>query len=301
MSRTRELLKATTPDSVRRLLRAVLHYAQRVGRWTVILVQLRGETWADELKLIVSAAAAPFISLRKLSIWQDPVLLFDTVVRVRGIGRFDLRQRTDDLWHVLPWREREIHRTLRKGLQNGGTFVDAGANVGIYSVLASRLVGKNGQVIAIEMIPGTAEILRRHLHANGCDNAIVVEKALSDRAGAVVSADMPRGRFGQASIASNRVCPDTDRVNVETTTLDAVCGELTSIDLLKMDLEGAEEWALRGASVTLPKVRKLIVESIHPGADEAHRKILGDGFSYRMLGRKDLLAECLAWNESGRS
>lgn len=292
MNRLRDRVKAALPRPVRKVLRALLHYAQRVGRWGIILVQLRGESWRDELKLVASAAAAPFVSLHRLSAWQDPMLLFDATVRVRGIGRFDVRRRSDDLWHVLPWRERAIHRALRERLRRGGTFVDAGANIGIYSVLASRLVGAHGRVVAIEMIPGTARILRRHLHGNGCGNALVVEKALADRAGLIVSAQVPPGRYGQASIAATRDRAGADRVDVETTTIDEVCRDLGTIDLLKMDLEGAETLALRGAADTLPRVRRLIVESLGPDAGDAHRALLGGRFGLRMLGRKDLLAEC---------
>jgi FkbM family methyltransferase len=286
----RQSLSAFTQGPHGVLARASLHYMQRLGRWSVILVEMRGHTLIDELKLVTSALAAPITSLRGLLSWQDPILLFDTSVRVLGIGRFDVRKKTDDLWHVLPWREREIHRVLRSRLTPGRTFVDAGANIGVYTILASRLVGETGRVIAIEMIPATAKVLRHHLDINGCRNVVVVEKALSDRAGIIVTATVPRGSFGQASIARRREHSQLDRIDVETVTLDIVCVDVAAIDLIKMDLEGAESLALAGAGATLAKVQEVIFETVQEGTDEASHRLQKSGFSVLSLSPKDKLA-----------
>jgi hypothetical protein len=171
-------------------------YAQRLERWAVILRQLRGCTWRDQMKLLASAAAAPVLALRDLSSWQDPVLLFDACIRAPRIGRFHVRRHTDDLWHVLPSREQGIHDALERLLRPGDVFVDAGANVGFYTLLASRLVGPTGRVLAIEMMPATADILRQHVAINDCTNVELVEKALSDRAGDTIMAKVPAGKHG---------------------------------------------------------------------------------------------------------
>lgn len=290
MSRTREIVRRVLPAPVRRWLRMPLHYAQRNARWLIILWQLRGASWRDQGRLLVSALAAPVLSLRGLSGWQDPVLLYDVEAEVRGIGRFRLRRWTDDLWHVLPWREREIHRELRRWLGNGGIFVDAGANIGIYTVLASRLVGPEGRVLAIEMVPETATILRSHVGLNRCGNVVVVERALADRVGDIVAVHIPEGRYGQASILPEGDRRSAERSEVTTTTLDHVCQSLGRIDLLKMDLEGAEKLAIAGASATLSRLGGLIVETL-PCHDSGILDALDRrGFQLRRLGRKDVLA-----------
>jgi hypothetical protein len=160
----------------RKVVGTLIRYWQRLGRWGMVLIQVRGVSWHDQFKLLGSAVAAPAISLRSLSEWQDPVLLSDAVVRVGGIGTFHVRRWSDDLWHVLPWREREIHRALRRLLRSGDVFIDGGANIGIYTLLASQLVGPAGRVLAIEMMPDTAAILRRHVRENRCANVEIVEK-----------------------------------------------------------------------------------------------------------------------------
>lgn len=287
----RAWVKRLLPVPVRKLLRKLLHYAQRNSRWAIILFQMRGASWRDQSWLVISALAAPWLSLRNLAGWQDPVLLNDAKVVVRGIGRFELRRRSDDLWHVLPWRERRIHRELRRHLRNGGVFVDAGANIGIYSVLASQLVGEEGRVIAVEMVPDTAAILRRHLYLNGCGNAVVVDRALAGRCGDTVPASVPRGSYGQASIVARAGRGTSELILVETITLDAICHDLETIDLLKMDLEGAEALALAGATKTMPKLRRVIVESLPGDSSDAREVLRRCGFGFRLLGRKDLLAE----------
>ena len=290
MSHLRKRLKAYLPVFLRRPLRAGLHYVQRIGRWGIILWQVKGQSISDEVKLLLSALASPVLSLQQLMSWQDPVLLFDTNVRVPGIGRFELRKYTDDLWHVLPWREKAIFQELHNRLNLNSTFVDAGANIGIYTVLASHLVGNNGAVIAFEMIPGTAKILQRHIELNGCYNVTVVEKALSDRSGEMVVATVPRGKFGQASIASHSQKKIGDQISIITTTLDEVCEDTAVIDLIKMDLEGVEALALSGAASALPKIRAIIFESVHDGPDDVSEIVENAGFYISDLTGKDQLA-----------
>ena len=266
-------------------------YAQRLGRWAAILRQLRGCTWRDQLKLLASAAAAPVLALRDLSSWQDPVLLFDACIRVPRIGRFHVRRHTDDLWHILPSREQGIHDALERLLRPGDVFVDAGANVGFYTLLASRLVGPTGRVLAIEMMPATAAILRQHVAINHCTNVEIVEKALSDRAGETIMARVPAGKHGQATVADFAHAYDTfEEHEVETTTLDEICGELERIALLKLDLEGAELQAMAGARATLERADRVIYES-HTSRDDLARAFEQAGFTETEIMRKDRLVE----------
>jgi FkbM family methyltransferase len=266
-------------------------YAQRLERWAVILRQLRGCTWRDQMKLLASAAAAPVLTLRDLSSWQDPVLLFDACIRAPRIGRFHVRRHTDDLWHVLPSREQGIHDALERLLRPGAVFVDAGANVGFFTLLASRLVGPTGRVLAIEMMPATADILRQHVATNDCTNVELVEKALSDRAGDTIMAKVPAGKHGQATVADFAHAYDSfEEHEVQTTTLDEVCGGRDRIALLKLDLEGAELHALAGARSTLERTDRVIYES-HTSSDDLARAFEQAGFKVVARLGKDRLAQ----------
>lgn len=262
MSSVRSTFKRFLPVPLRKFLRACLHYVQRNLRWLVVLWQVRGATARDQMVLLLSACMAPVMSLRELHRWQDPVLLSDATVDVSGIGRFSLRAHTDDLWHVLPWREQSIADAMRSMLSPGDVFIDAGANIGIYTVLASRLVGSAGLVICIEMMPDTADRLELHIRMNGLQNVKVFRRALSDVSGQMVRASVQEGKYGQATIAADSERFGLGRaIDVETITLDDVTRDIDRIRLMKIDVEGAELTALRGAAQLLQKLQALIYES----------------------------------------
>jgi FkbM family methyltransferase len=279
------------PRPVRRFLGYCWDYSTRVLRWHTILRKIRGRTMRDQLLLIASGTAGPITSLRRRGKWQDPVLLWDVAVRVEGIGSFLLRRHTDDLWHVIPSRERTILSTIQKYLKPGGVFVDAGANIGVYTVLAGRLVGESGRVIAVEMMPETAAILRRHIAMNDLENASVVEQALADTTGKHVIARVPAGQNGQASIASGTL-KDRIEVRVETTTVSEMLADIDEVDLMKMDLGGAEELALIGAGEVLTSVRAVIFEDW--GGSRLSAIFRAKGFSVERLDGNNCLAKNLS-------
>src|SRR5262249_8755716 len=89
----------------------------------------------------------------------------------------DLIQRYVYLFGV--W-EPHLTAWLRGRLRPGDTFVDVGANVGVFSVLASRLVGERGRVVSIEASPVFHERLLRQAELNGCGNLRAVNAAVAD-------------------------------------------------------------------------------------------------------------------------
>jgi FkbM family methyltransferase len=289
----REIAKKIVPAPGRRLLRSVQFYFERVGRWPIILWQVRGADWRDEWVLVRSALASPVVSARKLLEWQDPVLLDDARVIVRGVGEFEVRAFSDDLWHVLPWREREIVAVLRRHLRPGDTFVDAGANIGFYTVLASQLVGKEGAVIAVEMMPDTAERLARNIGLNDASNVEIANVALSDRAGETVSVTVTPGKYGKASIMGEGREGKTVRLDASTSTLDDLLDGRRTIRLVKMDLEGAEEAALRGGARTLERVKHLVYESFgarRRSDDPVGATLEAAGFQLHVVDGNNLIA-----------
>lgn len=258
----KNFLRKKTPKIIRRIMRLFQYYFERNILWIVILWQVRGITWRDQYILIKSAMMAPIYSMKELLEWRDPVLLGDITVQVKGIGKFHLRARCDDLYHVVPWREAGIVKVLRKYLKPGDFFVDAGANIGFYTVLAAALVGESGRVLAVEMMPNTAIALRRNLTLNEINNTIVSENALSDQSGQQVRARVVHGSFGQASIHFDMNMSNYEEVYVMSATLDNILQDIPKIALMKMDLEGAEYQAIKGAGDKLDKIKAIVFEQI---------------------------------------
>jgi FkbM family methyltransferase len=276
------------PGPVRRTLGYGRDYSARLLRWISILRSIRGNTIRDQLRLLASAIASPLTSLGRPGQWQDPVLLWDVDVRVEGIGLFALRSHTDDLWHVFPGREPAVLRGIHDHLDTGDVFVDAGANIGVYTVLAARLVGTGGRVIAIEMLPETASILRGHLLMNHLENVSVFENALAGSPGEQVVAKVPAGQYGQATITTSATIGAGQMVKVETSTLDVILAETDKVALMKMDLEGAEEAALSGAENTLQRIRAVIFED--HGASRLSEVFCGVGLRVQRLDGNNCLA-----------
>lgn len=70
---------------------------------------------------------------------------------------------------------------MRSNLSDGDVFLDAGAHIGFYTLIAAGLVGKNGRVISIEANPNTAQKLEQHVNNNAISNTTIVQRGLSDK------------------------------------------------------------------------------------------------------------------------
>ena len=253
-------VRAWAPRFLWVLARRIYTYLGRLSLWLRILGQVRGTSFVDSMKLIASAMAAPVTALSELDKWRDPALLFDARVRAGG-STFHCARMSDDLFHVFPSAQLGVRKALGRYLRPGDVFVDAGANIGVFTTFGARQVGPEGRVIAFEMMPGTAARLRDHLEVNGITNTKVIEGALSHRAGETVEAVQPAGSFGQASIARAPGERDaTTRLSVQTITLDECLNDVAQIDVMKLDIEGAEPAALRGATACLARTRYLVFE-----------------------------------------
>jgi len=128
------------------------------------------------------------------------------------------------------------------------TFVDVGANVGIYSLLAAGAVPQ-GQVLAFEPNPITAERMRTNLGLNRLTNVMLHTSAVGSKAGtATLTAKLGPGdhiALGQLS--------GGDTISVPMTTLDAAVERTAPVSLVKIDVEGFEVEVLRGATDLLQR------------------------------------------------
>jgi len=269
---------------MRKPLRYARAYASRLRVWYQIAKHIKGQSEADRLIIQQALIRAPIASFKNLPQWEDPTLASDCLV-ISALGRFHVRAHSDDLYLTLPTREPGIVRTMQSLLRPGDRFVDAGANIGVYTVLGSKLVGESGEVVSIEMMPDTAAILRKHIRENGCGNVRVVEAALSDSSGKTVCATVEPGKYGSASIAVKR---DGPTVEVETSTLADVLADVPSVRLMKMDLEGAELAALHGLTPSIDKVEAVIFEDW--GGDEVSQWFKEAGFAFTRLDRYNSFA-----------
>lgn len=251
-------IKDYIPQVIRRKLGVMRTVIRRMIIWHNVARQICGES-AEDQAVLKRAIRRSFVTVwRNLDDWQFPMVDEDCYVISKGVGKFHIRAHTDDLFHVLPRQEPAVEEVIRETLRSGDVFVDAGANIGYYSILASNLVGSEGQVIACEMIPETLEKLRYHVDINKADNVTVIEGALADIEGQTLQAYVPDGKFGQASIARYVSGRNTA---VKTKVLEKILGEVKLVHMMKMDLEGAELGALKGLGAATSKVQRVVFEN----------------------------------------
>jgi FkbM family methyltransferase len=256
----RQSIAARTPPRLRRLVRMALNYTQLIKMWLLILAQLRPSDRQSRKTLWLSAAAALATDWSQLDKFQKPIPLGDLVVDIPGIGRFSIRANTDDLFSIMPAREHGVRSIVEGCIGPGSIFVDGGANLGFYSILAAKRAGSGGRVIAFEMMPDTAALLRSNVAANGPLAIEIDERALSDRDGQSVNASVEPGQHGQASIVKEGA-HGRKVIEVKTVTLDSALLGYGPIDLIKLDLEGAEYAALQGAKSVLARTSCVVFES----------------------------------------
>lgn len=149
--------------------------------------------------------------------------------------------------------EKNTTKLFQKVLQPGNTFLDLGANVGYFSLLAARLVGKTGKVFSFEPEPTNFHYLTQNLRINNYDQVRPEPKAVSDSPGLVklyiCPYDSGHHTINQPEgIRSYR--PEYDYrqeqfIEVEKVRLDDYFPDL-HVDVIKMDVEGAELLALAG-------------------------------------------------------
>jgi FkbM family methyltransferase len=144
-----------------------------------------------------------------------------------------------------------VERLLRRNM----TVVDAGAHHGLYTLLASKRVGRNGRVIAVEPSPRECERLEKHLRLNRCSNTEVVHCALGEDRGEADLYLVDGFHDWCNSLRPPAVNEPIRAVRVSVRRLDDVLTEsgASKVDFIKLDVEGAELSVLHGAMELLQR------------------------------------------------
>jgi len=127
----------------------------------------------------------------------------------------------------------------------GAVVVDVGANVGIYTLYAARLLQGRGKIYSFEPAPETFRLLHENVQVNGYLETGLVEMhqaAVTDRAGCAQLAVFA-GDSGHNTLFWDQEC---ERVGVQTLTLDQILEREPRVDVVKIDAEGSEPLVLRG-------------------------------------------------------
>jgi FkbM family methyltransferase len=168
--------------------------------------------------------------------------------------------RTFQAYIVKGGWEEETTRLFKELAKKGDTIVDIGANIGYYTLLASDIVGSEGKVYAFEPSPLNYDLLVGNIKLNNFNNVVAVQKAVSDRNGKLEFYLNDQDMGAHTIYKPDRVGKS---VFVESITLDDYFkGKESPIDIVKMDVEGAEMAVIQGMDniIKLNKNLKIFAE-----------------------------------------
>lgn len=212
--------------------------------------------------------------------------------------------------------ERVEERFVENALHGGDWFVDVGANVGIFSLIAAKKVGPFGRVWSFEPNKSLHPLIRRSLIANWFQDRVKVEPfALSDKSG-VATLEIPNEVLGGAhlsgkpihsTLTSNRGAEQSAEVEVRT--LDSFFDELAAIRVLKIDVEGNEAKVLKGGKRLFERkqVDFILIEVIDVGDKQSYddtieelNNLVASGYIPGFLNEASAFVVCKSLAESLR-
>lgn len=141
----------------------------------------------------------------------------------------------------------------------GMTVVDIGVNKGYYSLLAAKIMHDRGTVLSFEPDPVNCGWIKKSIEINGYQSVKLFQKALSNVRGTHEFYRGKKSGWGSLFFSASDSVPETDPITVETHTLDDVLDEegIDAVDVIKMDVQGADLLVLQGAKETLTKSKNL--------------------------------------------
>jgi len=236
------------------------------------------------------SATVMFHLLSRLSGVRDADYFYDRVERVWIVQSHDtyvaVGYRISRLWPWVVHRLVEIKLTdsrdywylNRHEPRRGSIIFDVGAGDGVDTILFARSAGPDGRVFAIEAHPKTARLLRATCRHNRLDNVSVIEAAVMGTSGSLAMTDEDN-RDGNRIVRGSESMRAGLTTRIEATTIDAICHtyDISHIDLLKMNIEGAELDAIAGMTNAIAKVRRACIachDFLTSNADEPIKKAI---------------------------
>ena len=166
--------------------------------------------------------------------------------------------------------EADLTGAFRKMLQPGQSFVDVGANEGWFSMLAAKLVGPHGRVLACEPQERLWPVIAKNIFLNDFANVQLLPFAVAEQPGEAVINLYPSLNTGSSNISTTKRRWETQQ-RIKLLPLTEILKPLNgcAVDLIKVDVEGFEHKVLESAGEHLgTTIRSLVVE-LHPDQLEA--------------------------------
>jgi FkbM family methyltransferase len=208
---------------------------------------------------VLGRAVSTYVTLKNLKrcvVFYDRAWVhrYSDGVLVEPLPRYrvtlsQLQTQVVDLWmyHYIP--------------KMGDNVVDIGAGTGWETLFFSRYVGPSGRVISIEAHPETFFYLQETCRRNQLANVVLSNRAVTDSRAEVLISDLSETAAGSAGGIANSILANGPGIPVHGQTLDEIVPAfgLSKVDLLKMNIEGAEGLAIHGMKEVIRKTRHLVI------------------------------------------
>ena len=202
--------------------------------------------------------------------------------------------------------EAENFEFLKESCKPGAVIIDIGAHIGLFSIIAAQVTGKRGKLYAFEPAPGTFGLLQQTVVINHEEQVIeTIQKAVGKENGKITFFVSDNNADNSNSLVNYKEDRSLHGIDVAVTSIDNFVKEknISKLDFIKIDVEGAEYDTLQGAVNTLKNLRPKCIVAIHPEPIAAKGDRLEDiydfivGCNYRiMLDKKEFTKAALLAN-----
>jgi FkbM family methyltransferase len=223
------------------------------------LMKVRPNILAAKLKNLLGVKRLPFETPQGTFL-IDPISLLGIALTTKGL------------------HEEGMVKTLEKFLSRGSCFVDLGANEGYFTIIAARLCGEAGRVISIEPQQRLHAVIKENIRLNKSPNAALVGAAIGDKPGTAVMHLTASTNTGGSGFERRSSYPlPTQEVSMMTLEQLLDAQSASSVDLMKVDIEGFEYEALLGSPKVFEQHRiKALALELHPAILSARGKDSAD-------------------------
>jgi FkbM family methyltransferase len=190
-------------------------------------------------------------------------------------------------WYIHYYGEFEplISQAFKSILPKGGTVIDIGGNIGYHAILAATAVGPQGKVFTFEPARAVSRELEYNIRLNGLANVHLTKAAVSNRRGTAELFGVGDNELGSSSLIDRGNTTSTETVQLITFDDIATMTNLRNVDLIKIDVEGAEQEVIEGMIPHIPTLRRecAIFLEVSGGDDRLIRPFTDGGFISREI------------------